>query len=634
MSEQKYSDSLQIQYESLSKSHESLIRSRNQQVREIQESYLAVLKDLENHKTQSQQKRKELEDEIQNLRRQLHENQRSADQKLVDQTDLARQDKEKLEAQIVEEKISKTQLQSIHDQLKIEHEGLSAKAHQLSEKIMRLVSEKQDLETALEAERRQFSAKESDLIAYQTECDELLKKSEEQIATTSEALNQSEKRTEVAKLEIASLERKVAQEIQTIEGLQLSIKELQAEGQTLRAQIAQLQSQEVTLKGVIDQKDKLNAEMNSQISGLRRAMIAEKKISLDLRSQVETLQEKVSEGEASIRDQQAQIQERSDSIQSLSEKNQEQQAEIEILKGQISSSETTRIDLENETTRLKEEILRINGYLEKSNAKNSNLEVEKCDALEKMYEAKELLAGQIKVEQELRSHVLQKQDLLSALSENLNVVTSHNERMRKEISVYEQDQIKSRQKLIELEQTFRASKDAWTDDSNKMKSQIENLRIQLSSENAELIVSRRELAAKKDGIENKEKLLRFYSDSLNSMKALVRDQVTSLLREFELFKAINPMTEYYKMTLREIARTESELRELSVASPTKALLEDCLSDLIEQREFQRAILEKFQQDFDLKIEKISGLISAQAFTLNPPPPPQAQEESEVIHVNN
>lgn len=477
--------------------------------------------------------------------------------------------------------------------------------------------------------------------------EELAGQLERQVAQLNGLIERTEEKIIAKQSEIDKRQHVIENLTVTQKNQAATILDLKAENERVNSLLVGVREQLVVAQQATEQERLAHQSTQQKNEGTRRALIEEKRQTLmlrqnvqglenqiqglqDVRALLETkLQEKSAEI-AAIKDQhQSAIAAKEKTIGSLNEslkelstqllaeqgEHQDLQAQFEARLADLGDARTRVDEIQAETSLLRTEL--------------KQKEEQRVTLLEKQAELKELLAGQTSVEQELRNLLLGKSETEQLLTQRLNETLSQVERLKAEIALHEERQSTLKQQMMDREMNHRSVRDEIEQDRDALKGQNELLRQQLAAEQSELVVGQRELRTQKQAIENKEKQLRFFVDSLNANKTETREQLNVLFNELQLFKTMNPMADYLKVTLREIKRVELQLAKTPTISPDRARLEECLVDLVEQREFLRTNLERFQTDFEQKLKKLTTMMGGDALTLVPPPPPQVKKDLQV-----
>jgi SMC interacting uncharacterized protein involved in chromosome segregation len=122
--------------------------------------------------------------------------------------------------------------------------------------------------------------------------------------------------------------------------------------------------------------------------------------------------------------------------------------------------------------------------------------------------------------------------------------------------------------------------------------------------------------------QSREHQLKQYASHLNQMKREVRNLVERFRQEIRLSEAASPLGEYLKVTEREIARVDLQLKKTPTSSTERSRLEQALNELFEQREFLRQGIEKSKSEVEIRMRRIQALLSSESILPTPPPPPQ------------
>lgn len=152
----------------------------------------------------------------------------------------------------------------------------------------------------------------------------------------------------------------------------------------------------------------------------------------------------------------------------------------------------------------------------------------------------------------------------------------------------------------------------------------ESMRQLLLSKEGRIQAEEAELVRLREDISSRESQLKSYAEGLNKMKSEVREQANRLYQEIQMAKTVNPLSDYLKLTEREIVRVELQLKKTPTISPDRARLEECLTELVEQREFLRSSWHRSQADLESKLHRMAVIAGADALVMAPPPPPPTE----------
>lgn len=160
----------------------------------------------------------------------------------------------------------------------------------------------------------------------------------------------------------------------------------------------------------------------------------------------------------------------------------------------------------------------------------------------------------------------------------------------------------------------------------KMKSAENKLKAEIADLQTKIQNLERNLDSNSERADVREKQYRFYLENLNRAKKDVREQGMRLIQEMRVSKQMSPLKDFLKITSREILRVEMQLKRTPTISADRSRLEQCLTDLIEQKEFLTLSLERSSSDLDNRVAQIAEILGGEAITMMPPPPPPTEQE--------
>lgn len=204
-------------------------------------------------------------------------------------------------------------------------------------------------------------------------------------------------------------------------------------------------------------------------------------------------------------------------------------------------------------------------------------------------------------------------------SVNLQLAKGYREKEKKALELEErlqeaQDQLQGKELDIQ-----RAAAD-----NSELRGNQQRLQTQIGEQAARIADLEEKIRAQADHSENKDKQFRFYSENINRSKRDLREQGYRLIQELKLNRQTSPLSEFLKVTNREVSRVEVQLKRTPTSSADRSRLEQCLTDLVEQRDFLKESLEKSSQDIDAKIRRLSEIIGGENLAMTPPPPPATE----------
>lgn len=119
----------------------------------------------------------------------------------------------------------------------------------------------------------------------------------------------------------------------------------------------------------------------------------------------------------------------------------------------------------------------------------------------------------------------------------------------------------------------------------------------------------------------REAQLRGYAKSMNQAKTEFKKVAHKLASEARLLAMTHPLRDYLKATEHELRKMEVQLKKTPTISPERAKIENCVGDLVDQREFLKTILQNAQTQLQKQADEIDKLATAETLSAFPPPPP-------------
>jgi chromosome segregation ATPase len=122
----------------------------------------------------------------------------------------------------------------------------------------------------------------------------------------------------------------------------------------------------------------------------------------------------------------------------------------------------------------------------------------------------------------------------------------------------------------------------------------------------------------------REQQLRHYATSLNKEKTDLKGFSKQIAGEIQMVSRTHPLKDYLKATEFELSKVELQLKTTPTLSPERAKLEHAVGQLMEQREFLKAILVSAQTQFEGQVATLEKIVQNSKLAVVPPPPPAAQ----------
>ncbi len=127
----------------------------------------------------------------------------------------------------------------------------------------------------------------------------------------------------------------------------------------------------------------------------------------------------------------------------------------------------------------------------------------------------------------------------------------------------------------------------------------------------------------------RENHLRIYANNLNKEKTDVQKIGKQLAQEIRLLSATHPLKDYLAATEFELSKIELQLKTTPTLSADRVKLEECVAQLIEQRDFLKTVLAGSQKQFDRQASGLEKMLSRGLLTPVPPPPPTRKTSQSV-----
>ena len=116
--------------------------------------------------------------------------------------------------------------------------------------------------------------------------------------------------------------------------------------------------------------------------------------------------------------------------------------------------------------------------------------------------------------------------------------------------------------------------------------------------------------------------LQFYAQTLNQEKMEVVQTAKQLIQELQTARNNNPIRDYLTATSRELSKIEIQLRKTPTISYERGYLENYLSQLVEQRDFLRSVIENSLRQVDRQTGSLMKIANNDKFFPCPPAPPK------------
>jgi hypothetical protein len=221
----------------------------------------------------------------------------------------------------------------------------------------------------------------------------------------------------------------------------------------------------------------------------------------------------------------------------------------------------------------------------------------------------------------LRQTALNKQHDLNMLQE---LEVSLNERC----SIQALDINRLHQQCVELEQKLQEKDQVSAfqiSEIQKLKKEVRQLDHELNSRGSNLNQKDQALQKRSLQFEKHEERLRGYVGNLNSQKLEVKKLATQLVEDLEAARTMHPLKDYLSFTEFELSKTELQLKKTPTSSQDRTKLESYLTQLIEQRDFLKSVIEESHKKLQEQTTAILKICHDPSLAPVPPPPPLPKE---------
>jgi hypothetical protein len=199
------------------------------------------------------------------------------------------------------------------------------------------------------------------------------------------------------------------------------------------------------------------------------------------------------------------------------------------------------------------------------------------------------------------------------------------------------ERTKMQARLDALELELAGHKKSSAEEIMKLKEESSRLIFQLE-ESARAQEVRAGLEAPKikglyDQLNIRDQQLRYYAEALTREKAALLKAAQQLAHEIRTAGLIHPLKDYLTLTEVEISKLELQLRKTPTLSSERIPLETCFTQMIQQREFLRNLMNETQMALEAKAKKVIQIAGNGKLAPVPPPPPKhglAEKNGEAV----
>jgi predicted RNase H-like nuclease (RuvC/YqgF family) len=181
--------------------------------------------------------------------------------------------------------------------------------------------------------------------------------------------------------------------------------------------------------------------------------------------------------------------------------------------------------------------------------------------------------------------------------------------------------------LRETVASLQAKLQAKVKSEETLKAQVDVLRelketLSTRCERFESLLNQQALQQKLSEISSQEERLRNYAQALSQEKHCVRQFARQLAEQIEMARNLPPLKDYLSLTEFELSKLELQLKKTPTSSPARPELEQGLSQLIQQRDFLRSVIDASRADIERQAAVIIKIAKEETLVPCPPLPPK------------
>ncbi len=204
---------------------------------------------------------------------------------------------------------------------------------------------------------------------------------------------------------------------------------------------------------------------------------------------------------------------------------------------------------------------------------------------------------------------------------------SHLEAQLKEREEFYLKQIKTMEtKCQEAQQLLETTNETKTQQEATSK-EMEELRKSLETQSTELETREKLVNSKSTQLNRQEEKLRRYSITLNQSKIQLKELSIQLAKEIENAQTLHPLKDYLSITEFELSNLEAQLIKTPTSSPERPTLESYATQMIDQRNFLRSLLDNSEKQLQLQASTLEKITHPEKLVSCPPPPPFSKKIS-------
>jgi hypothetical protein len=165
-----------------------------------------------------------------------------------------------------------------------------------------------------------------------------------------------------------------------------------------------------------------------------------------------------------------------------------------------------------------------------------------------------------------------------------------------------------------------------SESTERLWAELEKARSTIESRQQEWAQSKREAEAfleKSTKLDRQKKRLEEYAEALNRDKQAVRSLARQLMDEVQAGQASHPLTDYLALTEYELSRVEIQLKKTPTIAADRAKLEQCLTEMIQQRDFLKSVISASREHAEKQAAALLKIFTNAQLAPTPPAPPPA-----------
>lgn len=442
-------------------------------------------------------------------------------------------------------------------------------------------------------------------------------RAEESVTDLSEALAQERNARVGAEKEKASLAERLAAFRKALE-----LKDRQNED--LEKKLHRLQEER---SSALSSLSALGAEFQQEVEK-RRQIEVQIKLEQVARANVPTVDEQVVQSlELQLREEKSEVAKLRENLISAAEDARNARVDLE----------RSKKEMETEREKHEERIRVVQQELDRMKAEFAEKSVQRASREEDLKKELGLLSAKVSETQVLMEELKERNRLLGADQESLRKSLAVAEERARGLEVEKFQLREDLSKSLAVAAENRRKHEAVLEEGRRMAEELSRMKVaeaMVHSKSREVLEAServrdeaRLLDQQKeqqlDLSRRREAQMAEYANLVNRSKQEIRLQAERLMIEMQSMKSLNPLHDYLQVTQREISRVEASLMKTPTISPDRSRLEQCLSELVEQRDYLRGLAQKSSREFDSRLARLKKISQGEALVMTPPPPPGA-----------